>query len=77
MVEPFLSQGPISETKGKYTDKTTKVKIKAFLMDSEHGFTMTMPGCVQHYQGIQHAQQIKGTWNAYARVSKGGGSAAG
>ena len=46
MVEPFLSQWPISEGKGRHTDKTTKAEIKAFLMD---GFTMTMP------QGIAKA----------------------
>ena len=40
MVELFLSQWPISNGKGRYTDKTIKAEIKAFLMD---GFTTTMP----------------------------------
>jgi hypothetical protein len=58
MVEPFLSQWPISEGKGKYTDKTTKAEIKAFLMN---GFTMTMPRRVAKTSGALNKSKAPGT----------------
>jgi len=61
MVEPFLSQWPISEGKGKYTDKATKGKIKAFLMDSERGFTTTMPGRVANASDALSKSKAPGT----------------
>lgn len=43
MVQPFVKQWPITDGKGKYTDKTTKAEIKAFLMNPAYAITTTMP----------------------------------
>jgi hypothetical protein len=61
MVELFLSQWPISEGKGKYTDKATKGEIKTFLMDSEHRFTTTMPQWVAKASDALSKSKAPGT----------------